>query len=84
MSGQVEGVPVVESMAAGPREPVPTRSRSKGPRYLVLLIVLLLTAAGAVGIAIRLGERRALAKETEVLAVPSVVVIHPKVEAAQQ
>ena len=84
MSGQVEGVPVVESMAAGPREPVPTRSRSKGPRYLVLLIVLLLTAAGAVGIVMRLGERRALAEETEVLAVPSVVVIHPKVEAAQQ
>ena len=83
MSGQVD-IPVVESRTAAPREPVPSRSRSKGPRYLVLLIVLLLTAAGAVGIAIRLGERRALAEETEVLAVPSVVVVHPKVEPAQQ
>ena len=84
MSGQVEGVPVVEARPAEPREPGPARTRSKGPRYLVLLIVLLLTAAAAVGVVIRLGERRALAEETEVLAVPSVVVIHPKVEPAQQ
>ena len=58
-----------------------TRSR----RYFALTIVaLLLLASAAVAFALRLGERRALAKETEVLAVPSVTVIQPKPEAAQQ
>ena len=58
-----------------------TRSR----RYFALTIVaLLLLASAAVAFALRLGERRALAKETEVLAVPTVTVIQPKPEAAQQ
>src|SRR5271165_6548981 len=55
------------------------------PRYFALaLIAVLFLAGAAVVFALRLGERRALAKETEALAIPSVVVIQPKPEAAQQ
>jgi multidrug efflux system membrane fusion protein len=56
----------------------------KKPNYLVLLIVGILLITGAViTLVVRLAERRALAKETETLAVPSVMVIHPKPEPAQ-
>jgi len=41
-------------------------------------------ASAAVTFALRLGEHRALAKETEALAVPNVVVVQPKREPAQQ
>ena len=41
-------------------------------------------AGAAVTFALRLGEHRALAKETEALAVPNVVVVQPKPEPAQQ
>ena len=53
--------------------------------YLVagILAVLFLIAA-VVGIASRFTERRALAKETDELAVLNVAVIHPKVEPPQQ
>ena len=55
------------------------------PGYTALLVVgVVLVVGAAIAFAIRLGERRALAKETEVLAVPNVVVIQPKAEAAQQ
>jgi membrane fusion protein, multidrug efflux system len=84
MSGQVEVHPMVEAVPAGPRRPEPVQSGKKGAHYLVLLIAILLTAAAAIGVALRLSERRALAKETEILAVPSVVVVHPKLEPAQQ
>ena len=56
----------------------------KRARYLALTIVVLLIAAAVVGFSSRFGERHALAKETEELAVPNVVVIQPKVEPAQQ
>src|SRR5262249_49968495 len=57
----------------------------KKPRYLALAVVAILLVAGtAIAFAIRLGERRALAKETEALAVPSVTVIRPKPEPPQQ
>ena len=67
-------------------EPSSPSPRTKKRRsYLVLaLIGTLLLAGVAIAFSIRLGERRALAKETEVLAVPSVIVIQPKPEAAQQ
>ena len=55
------------------------------PNYLVLVVVAILLVAGAaITLVLRLGERRALAKETEVLAVPSVIVIQPKPEPPQE
>jgi membrane fusion protein, multidrug efflux system len=57
----------------------------KKPSYLVLLVVaIVLVAGGVLAFVLRLGERHALAKETEALALPSVVVIQPKPEAPQQ
>ncbi|PYV55369.1 MAG: efflux transporter periplasmic adaptor subunit [Acidobacteria bacterium] len=63
--------------------PRPTTPHKRA-RYLALTIVVLLIAAAVVGFSSRFGERHALAKETEELAVPNVVVIQPKVEPAQQ
>jgi multidrug efflux system membrane fusion protein len=60
------------------------RTQSKR-RYLVLVLIAIFLAAGAgIAFALRLGERRALANETEVLAVPTVIVIQPKPEPPQQ
>ena len=71
-----------------PQSEIAPQQRSSGPqkgaRYLALAIVILLIAAAVVGFFSRFGERRALAKETEELAVPSVVVIQPKTEPPQQ
>lgn len=53
-------------------------------RYVALAIVLLLIVAGVVTLVSRLGEKRALAKETEELAIPNVSVIQPKAEPPQQ
>ena len=62
-----------------PQSEIAPQQRSCGPqkgaRYLALAIVILLIVAAVVGFSSRFGERRALAKETEELAVPSVVVI---------
>jgi len=53
--------------------------------YVLLTIVATLLAVGAVAsFMTRFGERRALAKETETLAVPAVLVVHPKPEPPQQ
>lgn len=60
-------------------------ARRKGAGSLAAIVVVVLLAVGAaIGIVVRLGERRALADETETLAVPSVVVIQPKPEQPQQ
>ena len=71
-----------------PQSEIAPQQRSCGPqkgaRYLALAIVILLIVAAVVGFSSRFGERRALAKETEELAVPSVVVIQPKTEPPQQ
>jgi RND family efflux transporter MFP subunit len=57
----------------------------KKPSYILLVVLGVLLIAGAViALVARLGERRALAKETEVLAVPSVIVIQPKAEPPQE
>src|SRR5690242_19743800 len=67
------------------RNTEPSPSSQRKPRYRALLVVgIVLVVGTAIAFAVRLGERRALAKETEVLAVPSVVVIQPKPEPAQQ
>src|SRR5215467_11593056 len=57
----------------------------KKPNYVVLWVLLaLLIVGGAVTATLRFGERRALARETEALSVPNVIVIHPKAEPPQQ
>jgi RND family efflux transporter MFP subunit len=77
-----------ETLVAAQTEEQPSgaspRTRKK-PSYLPLVVVAVLLFAGAaIALVIRLGERRALAKETETLAVPSVIVIQPKPEPPQQ
>ena len=63
----------------------PNRRQGKRTSYILLIVLLLFFAAAAVlGLLVRASERRALAKETESLAVPSVVIVHPKLEAPQQ
>jgi multidrug efflux system membrane fusion protein len=74
---------------AAPQTEIESSSRSpkrqKKPSYVTLVIIAILLVAGAaIAFVIRTGERRALAKETEVLAVPSVIVIQPKPETSQQ
>ena len=61
----------------------PTPQKKPSYRLLVALAVLLLIGA-AIAFSMRLGERHALAKETEALAVPNVVVIQPTPEPPQQ
>ena len=71
-----------------PKETTPQATNPGTPRkpsYLVLFVVLaLLLVAGAITLVLRLGERRALAEETETLAVPTVIVVQPKPEAPQR
>lgn len=64
----------------------PERSHTpqKRARYVALAIAVILIVAAVVGFSSRFGERHALAKETEELAVPNVVVIQPKTEPPQQ
>src|SRR5436190_11693459 len=62
----------------------PSTGPQKRARYLTLAIALLLIVAAVFVFFTRFGERRALAKETEELAIPNVVVIHPKAEPPQQ
>jgi membrane fusion protein, multidrug efflux system len=59
-------------------------TQTKPGHFAVVILAILLLAGAAIAFALRLGERRALAKETEALAVPTVIVIHPKPEAPQQ
>jgi multidrug efflux system membrane fusion protein len=61
----------------------PRRRRHRGYILAAVLAVGFLVAA-IVGLISRFSERRALAKETEALAVTTVAVIHPKVELPQQ
>jgi multidrug efflux system membrane fusion protein len=63
-------------------EHAPGKRRSGGALFLIIVLILLGVGAVA-GLITRLGEKHALAKETETLAVPTVQVIHPKIEPAQ-
>jgi len=64
----------------------PQRSNrpQKRARYVALAIAAVLIVAAVVGFSSRFWERHALAKETEELAVPNVVVLQPKTEPPQQ
>ncbi len=61
----------------------PAARKKPSYRLLVVLAILLIIGA-AIAFSMRLGERHALAKETEALAVPSVVVIQARREPPQQ
>lgn len=52
--------------------------------WLIGIVVLVLLIAGAVTIISKFSERKALAAETERLAVPSVSVVHPTQEQSQE
>ena len=61
----------------------PARARKRG--YLVVAVLAIVFAViAAVGISNRVADRRALAKQTEAIAVPTVSVIHPEPAAPQQ
>ncbi len=59
------------------------QTRKKGYLLAAVLALIFLIVA-ATGIMSRLSERRALAKETETIAVPTVDVVHPTPEPPQQ
>ena len=63
-----------------PRKPL----RKGLGRLLLIAFLVLFVAAAVIGFIVRASEGKALAKETETLAVPSVVVIRPKIESQQQ
>ena len=77
-----------EAIVAPPREtgnPQASPPPAKKPSYRVLVVIaILLVIAAAIVFSNRLGEKRALAKETEALAVPNVTVIQPKPEPPEQ
>jgi membrane fusion protein, multidrug efflux system len=64
--------------AAGTPQPPGTSHRVA----VTAVILLLLVTAGGFSVARRFSERKALAKETEKLAIPAVAVIHPGAEPA--
>jgi RND family efflux transporter MFP subunit len=55
-----------------------------GVSWLILVLGVLFIIGLVVGLMVRFSESRALAKETETLAVPSVAIVHPQQEAPQQ
>jgi membrane fusion protein, multidrug efflux system len=61
----------------------PARDEARGNRFLLLLagIACVLVVLGGLAFVARRGEYRALAKETDRLATPTVTVIHPNTEA---
>jgi RND family efflux transporter MFP subunit len=61
-----------------------SHQRKRTGYLLVIVLAVLFSVAAIVGVLVRFGEKRALAKETEALAIPSVVVVHPKKEPPQQ
>jgi RND family efflux transporter MFP subunit len=66
------------------RQTPPAEHSSRKAGVLVILVVLALVIAGAVTIAGKFGEKKALAAETEKLAVPSVSVVHPSAERSHE
>src|SRR5258707_9067249 len=73
-----------ETLATSETERPAAPAHIKQRHFVLVLIAIVLLASAAVAFALRLGEHRALAKETEELAIPNVIVIQPKPEAAQQ
>jgi multidrug efflux system membrane fusion protein len=72
--------PVLLEIEEGERR---AKTKKKGYLLAAILAVIFVVLA-IVGISTRVDERRALAKETESLAVPTVAVVHPQLEPPQQ
>jgi membrane fusion protein, multidrug efflux system len=66
------------------RQAPPAQHSSRKAGVLIVVVVLVLVIAGAVTIAAKFGEKKALAAETEKLAVPAVTVIHPTAERSHE
>jgi membrane fusion protein, multidrug efflux system len=62
----------------------PSKPRKRRGYIVAAVLAVVFLVAAIVGLISRFSERRALAKETETLAVATVAVIHPKVEPPQQ
>ncbi|HTF43401.1 MAG TPA: efflux RND transporter periplasmic adaptor subunit, partial [Terriglobales bacterium] len=58
--------------------------KRRGVAVLIAVLGILFVIGAVTGLMVRFSESRALAKETESLAVPSVVVVHAQQEAPQQ
>jgi len=74
----------IETLVASETQHPAPPAHVKQRHFVLVLVAIVLLASAAVAFALRLGEHRALAKETEALAVPSVVLVQPKAEPAQQ
>jgi len=74
----------IETLVASETQHPAPPAHVKQRHFVLVLAAIVLLASAAVAFALRLGEHRALAKETEALAVPSVVLVQPKAEPAQQ
>jgi RND family efflux transporter MFP subunit len=62
------------------QEPAKTGDARSNSSRVVAILLFVLMVAGGLSVARRFSERRALAKETERLAIPTVSVIHPVLE----
>jgi multidrug efflux system membrane fusion protein len=69
--------------AAGTTGPEAAGKSSAGAR-LVLIVLIILILGGALAVVRRFSEKKALAKETERLAIPTVSVLKPAVEPANE
>jgi RND family efflux transporter MFP subunit len=65
------------------RQQMQHRQTRKRGYLLAAILGFIFVIIAAVGLSMRLSERRALAKETEEIAVPSVEVVHPALEPPQ-
>ena len=85
MDHETAVMPETKTQAANKTENQHENTTQKKPSYLLLVVLgILLLAGAAISFVVRVGERHALAKETEVLAVSSVTVIQPKSEPPQE
>jgi RND family efflux transporter MFP subunit len=75
--------PGEESPAKSTAPKVTPGAKSAGSR-LVLIVLVILLLGGALAVARRFSEKKALAKETERLAVPTVSVLKPAAEPANE
>lgn len=62
----------------------PPRPHKRRGYVIAAVLAVVFLVAAIVGLISRFSERRALAKETETLAIAAVAIIHPKVEPPQQ
>jgi len=77
---QLVAVEPGEAVQQAPRK----RKKRRGVAVLIAVLGILFVIGAVTGLMVRFSESRALAKETESLAVPSVVVVHAQQEAPQQ